>query len=71
MAMINGWRVAAVLDGLIAKAQKSGDYERAVIIGDVGQELDKALEIYDFGDDLDDAAKDAIDIANGDSYAVD
>lgn len=71
MAMINGWRVAAVLDGLIADAQKCGDFERAVIIGDVGQELDKALEIYDFDDDLDAAAKDAITIANGGSYAVD
>ena len=71
MAMINGWRVAAVLDGLISKAQKAGDYERAVIIGDVGQELDKALEIYDFDDDLDAAAKDAINIANGGRYAVD
>lgn len=71
MAMINGWRVAAVLDGLVAKAEQSGDYERAVIIGDVAQELDETLEIYDFGDDLDAAAKDAINIANGDSYAVD
>lgn len=69
--MINGWRVAAVLDGLIAEAQNAGDYDRAVIIGNVGQELDKALEIYDFGDDLDEAAKDAITIANGESYAVD
>lgn len=69
--MINGWRVAAVLDGLIAEAQNTGDYDRAVIIGNVGQELDKALEIYDFGDDLDEAAKDAITIANGESYAVD
>ena len=69
--MINGWRVAAVLDGLIAEAESNGDYERAVIIGDVGQELDKKLEIYDFGDDLDDAAKEAIEIANGGSYAVD
>lgn len=71
MPMINGWRVAAVLDGLIAEAQNAGDYDRAVIIGDVGQELDKTLEIYDFGDDLDEAAKDAIEIANGGSYAVD
>lgn len=71
MTMVSGWRVAAVLDGLIADAQKDGDFERAVIIGDVGQELDKALEIYDFGDDLDDAAKEAITIANGESYAVD
>lgn len=71
MPMINGWRVAAVLDGLISQAQKDGDHERAVIIGDVGKELDKVLEIYDFGDDLDDAAKDAIEIANGESYAVD
>lgn len=71
MTMINGWRVAAVLDGLIAEAEKNGDYDRAVIIGDVGQELDKTLEIYDFGDDLDDAAKEAIEIANGESYAVD
>ena len=71
MPMINGWRVASVLDGLIAEAQNAGDYDRAVIIGDVGQELDKALEIYDFGDDLDEAAKDAITIANGGSYAVD
>jgi hypothetical protein len=69
--MISGWRVAAVLDGLVAEAEKSGDYERAVIIGDVAQELDNKLEIYDFGDDLDDAARDAINIANGDSYAVD
>ena len=69
--MINGWRVAAVLDGLISEAQNAGDYERAVIIGDIGQELDKTLEIYDFGDDLDEAAKDAIKIANGESYAVD
>ena len=69
--MINGWRVAAVLDGLIAEAQNAGDYDRAVIIGNVGQELDKALEIYDFGDDLDEAAKDAITIDNGESYAVD
>lgn len=71
MAMISGWRVAAILDGLVAKAEKSGDYERAVIIGDVAQELDETLEIYDFGDDLDAAAKDAINIANGDTYAVD
>jgi len=71
MTMISGWRVAAVLDGLVAEAEKSGDYERAVIIGDVAQELDNKLEIYDFGDDLDDAARDAINIANGDSYAVD
>lgn len=71
MAMINGWRVAAVLDGLIAEAQNNGEYERAIIIGDVGKELDKKLEIYDFGDDLDDAAKEAITIANGESYAVD
>lgn len=71
MAMVSGWRVAAVLDGLIADAENRGDFERAVIIGDVGQELDKALEIYDFDDDLDDAAKEAINLANGESYAVD
>lgn len=71
MAMISGWRVAAVLDGLVAEAEKSGDFERAVIIGDVAQKLDQTLEIYDFGDDLDAAAKSAIEVANGDSYAVD
>lgn len=66
MAMVASWRVANVLDQMKAKAHADGGKSgrlRALIISEIGDELDQSLGIYDV-DDLDEYAIEAMKQAN-------
>lgn len=66
MAMVASWRVANVLDQMKAKAHADGGRSgrlRALIISEIGDELDQALGIY-AADDLDEYAIEAMKQAN-------
>lgn len=66
MGMVASWRVANILDQMKAKAHADGGKSgrlRALIISEIGDELDQALGIYD-ADDLDEYAIEAMKQAN-------
>jgi len=67
MAMVASWRVANILDQMKAKAHADGGKSgrlRALIISEIGDELDQVLGIYDVDADLDEYAIEAMKQAN-------
>lgn len=67
MGMVTSWRVANVLDRMKSEAHADGGKSgrlRALIISEVGDELDRVLGIYDVDDDLDEYAIEAMRQAN-------
>ena len=67
MGMVASWRVANVLDQMKAKAHADGGKSgrlRALIISEIGDELDQVLGIYDVDNDLDEYAIEAMKQAN-------